>query len=421
VSLRHRPLTDAEQKELTDIDSEVAQLQPRYDLYQRRFVDADLAYEFEASKENPNQARLRQLLRARDQARNNWESIGRKSYYENNLIGRSWQIQTGNPSGAWLKLRNNYQNSTVVAPQGEYQTTLLSPPISAWNNAGWATFTRSISDTETHHYSKSVSWSGGIGARWGLFNHVNIGADGQKTVVHDISDVTTIDCTFEYLRCQIIRPWMKRDLFANKDWTWKQPKTFAYLSDGGNLFQNPPVRPIGTMPFLQTSTLAVRNVIIRADFSHNDQQEMTSRISGSVSAGFGCFSVRGSYTETTHTVDVRATFDGTELRIPQPQVIGFLGVLLPKSPDPNKNLPFWDQTAVFPDQISKKDQAAIESELAYDAKLNQVAREYEKLTRQISGSAASAREEALAEIMNKYGLQGGVPRNTVGESEDTSN
>lgn len=250
VSLRHRPLTEEEKKELESIDSEITTLLPRYELYMRRFNDAESAYELEAAKQNPSQARLRQLLQAKNNARNAWESTGRKSYFENNLVGRSWQIQTGNPSGTWLKFRNDYQNATRIAPQGEYQTTLLTLPISAWNNAGWTTFTKTIDDTETHHYSKSTSWSGGIGARWGLFNHVEVGAGGEKTVIYDLSDVTAIDVTFEYLRCMIVRPWLKKDVFANKDWTWKQPNTFVYLSDGGNLFQEPPVRPLGHSPFL---------------------------------------------------------------------------------------------------------------------------------------------------------------------------
>lgn len=404
VSLRHRPLTATEKQELADIDAEIVVLQPRYDLYSRRFDDAALAYEFEGAKPNPSQGKLQQLLAAMNQARNNWESIGRKSYFENNLVGRSWQIQTGNPSGGWLKLRNDYQNATRIAPAplGEYQATYLSPAISTWNNAGWATFTRTITETETHHYSKSVSWSAGMGARWGLFNHVDVGVNGEKTVVHDTSDVTSIDVTFDYLRCRIHRPWLKPDLFADKDWTWKQPKTFVYLSDGGNLAQNPPVRPLGNLPFLQTSIIAVKNVIIRADFSHTDQTEMYSRISGNVSAGFGCFSVRGTYSEVTHTVDVKASFDGTELRIPHPQVVGFLGILLPKSPDPNKNLPYWGSDAVFPDHMSLKDQKQLENARAYDASLNQVQREFYHASSQIDKASADEKDKVLKAIIRRH-------------------
>lgn len=398
VSLRHRPLTPAEKKELAEIIAEITALEPTYEVYQRRFEDADLAYEFEASKEHPDPARLRSLYTRRNQARNNWETLGQKSYFENDLQGRAWQIQTGNPSGTWLKHRNAFQNATAIAPQGEYQTTLLSPPISAWANAGWASFSKSISDTETHHYSKSTSWSGGFGVQWGLFNHVNVGANGEKTVVHDTSDVTTIDCSFEYLRCQIVRPWLKRDVFVNKDWTWKQPNTFKYLSDGGTLGATPPIRPLGTMPFLQTSIIAVRNVIIRADFSHTDRQEMTSRISGSVSAGWGPFSVRGSYSETTHSIDVRATFDGTELRIPHPQVIGLLGVLLPKSPDPDKSLPYWDPSAVFPDDSRSNDKKVRAEIAAYDSDLTRVGRAYAKASSAIDRKASQEKEVALRRI-----------------------
>lgn len=402
AALRHRPLTKKEKDELDQINLEISQLQPTYDLYKNRYEDAAEAYDFEASKPNPNQGKLQRLLDDKNEAYNNWDTIGQKQYYEDDLVGQAWQIQNGNPDGEWTRMRAQYRNSTKIAPLGQYQTTLLTPPISQWQNAGWATFSKTITDTETHQYSHSVSWSAGIGAQWGLFDYVDVGAGGSKTVRHDISDVTSIDTTFDYIRCRIIRPWLDSNLFACKDWTWKQPNTFVYLSDGGNLAASPPVRPIGNMPFLHTSVVVVRNVVIRANFSHNDVQEMNEQINGSIDAGFGCFGLRGSYQESTHTVDVKATFDGTELRIPNPQIIGFLGTLLPKSPDPDQHLPYWPDTAVFPDSMSEPDRKGLVDAREYDMALSRVRRKYRGVKMQIEKEAEANEKEALSEISHEF-------------------
>lgn len=48
----------------------------------------------------------------------------------------------------------------------------------------------------------------------------------------------------------------------------------------------------------------------------------------------------------------QASFDGTTIRINQPQVIGFAGKLLPKTPGPDESLPFDKNDAVFSKDIS---------------------------------------------------------------------
>lgn len=353
VALPNRPLTPAEELELENIGKWLQQYLPAYRVFRERYFDAFEAYEQERTSQNPNQGRLQRLHQRMRDAYARWDDPyggGNKTGVESKRA-RSWQIQTGNPSRRWVELNATMLEHRRNSPRGFYYQTFLLPPISTWSSANWATFTKTITETETHNYSRSVSWSGGFSANWGLFNRVSVGANGEKTVKHDVSDVTTIDVTFDYLRVRIQRPWLESDIFSIQDWTWIEPNTWRYLSDGGNLYIDPPIRPIGTLPFIQKHLIVVRNVQIRADFSHSDVREVHSRISGSASAGFGFFSVRGSYTETTHQVDVRATFDGTTLRIPNPQIVGFLGTLVPKSPNPPADAPtspYWPPNAVYP-------------------------------------------------------------------------
>jgi hypothetical protein len=353
VALPRRRLTDDEEDELEDIGKWIQKYLPRYNVYRDRYYDAMELWEQERSSQHPNPARLARLEQNMNDAYAIWDdpySGGRKSMMEDKRA-RAWEIQTGNPGSRWLELNTTFRNNRKASPRGNYYQTFLLPPVSTWNNANWASFSKTINETETHNYSRSVSWSGSFGARWGLFNHVNVGTSGERTVTHDVSDVTTIECQMDYLRVRIQRPWLDPDIFSSQDWTWKRPTTWHLLSDGGSLAITPPVRPIGSLPFMQTHAIVAKNVFIRADFSHRDVQSMYSRINGSLSAGFGPFSVRGSYTETTQQTDVRASFDGTNLRIPNPQIIGFLGTLMPRTPNPPPTAPTnpdWPKDAVYP-------------------------------------------------------------------------
>ncbi len=102
------------------------------------------------------------------------------------------------------------------------------------------------------------------------------------------------------------------------------------------------------MPVLPTDIVLARNVCISANFSEEEKKFVQSTLSGSVGGGYGPFSCRGSYSTTTTKEDVVGSFDGTTLRIANPQIIGYLGTLLPRSPDPDRRLP-WTSDADFGD------------------------------------------------------------------------
>lgn len=144
---------------------------------------------------------------------------------------------------------------------------------------------------------------------------------------------------------------MVEDVFAHRFWTWKKGVGMGpYLSNGGNLAITPPVRPVGIMPFLPKYMIVVRNVELTGNFSHRDATFIQSQINASASAGWACFSISGSYSEATAEKTVNASFNGTTISISQPQIIGFTGKLLNKSPDPIKSLP-WQGDQVFPDEL----------------------------------------------------------------------
>lgn len=352
AALPKRSLTSSDKKEVDDIRSWSQQYEKLYEAYRDRYFDALDAYEAEASAQHPNGSRLRRLAKGRDDSLQAWETFGRKQDWETKQ-GRLNYLLSGNPEVMWNEFKKRLNAHLKTAPRrGDYYQTFLVPPIAQWNsaNTSWANFEKQIDESSTYNYSKSTAWSGGASGGWGLWS-AKAGAGGSSTYSRDVSDVSSIIVKFDYLRVRIQRPWMVEDVFGHRFWTWRKGTGMGpYLSDGGNLAITPPSRPIGTMPFLSRSLIVAKNVELTGNFSHRDATFIQTQINASAAAGWGCFSISGSYSESTSEKTVNATFDGTTIRIPQPQIIGFAGRLLSKSPNPMKNLP-WQGDQEFPDDM----------------------------------------------------------------------
>jgi hypothetical protein len=352
AALPKRNLSSAEIKEITDIRSWADQYQSLYETYRDRYFDALDAYETEACSQNPNGSRLRRLAQKRDDALQAWETFGRK---------QDWQIKqarlnyllSGNPEVMWNDFKKRMSAHLKTAPRrGDYYQTFLIPSVAEWNSAStsWGRFEKEINESSNYNYSKSTSWSAGGGGAWGLWS-ARAGGSGSSTYKREIADTSIIIVKFDYLRVRIHRPWLIDDVFSHRFWTWKKGSGMGpYLSDGGNISIDPPVRPRGNLPFLSKSLIVAKNVELTANFSHRDATFIQTQLNASASGGWGPFSFSGSYSESTSEQTIKASFDGTSLKIAQPQIIGLSGKLLPCSPNPIKNLP-WQGDHEFPEDM----------------------------------------------------------------------
>jgi hypothetical protein len=345
-ALPNAPLSQDQINEISDLQGWIASNEPNYDMYQGYYQDAVDAYEAEAAKQSPNPARLQSLSQKEDHAFSQWQTLGLKDLYENK-VGRLVYLTAEDPLGFWSRLQLRLQQHQKQAPHmGQYYRTFLVPSISSWNTAGWATFSRKISEQDSYSYSKQTSWSAGISAGWGLFSFGG-GASGSSNYQYRQSSVSQVSLKFDYLRVRIFRPWLVPDVFGYKFWTWKKTFGGQMVSDGGNLAVTPPVRPVGRMPILPEYLIVVRNLELSGAFSAEESSWYQSQISGGVSVGWGPFSLSGSYSESTTTQHAHASFDGVTFKIEQPQIIARTGIMLDRSPDPDQSLS-WQGDQWFP-------------------------------------------------------------------------
>jgi hypothetical protein len=347
-ALPYAPIPASDQAEIDADNKWLANNQPSYDVFKKRYYDALRAYSQEANKQSPDPAALPELLDNLNEANKNWETMGQKSVYERKQA-RVIYLSSGDPALLWTEFQNLLTFHSKVAPhRGPYKQTFLVPSVSEWNSPGtsWARFTKTINESDSYNYSSQTSWGGSGGFGWGLFS-IGAGASGSSSYTYSQSDVTTVSIALDYMRVRIDRDWLKSDIFGYRFWWWKKAFGYKLLSDGGNLSVTPPQRPIGILPFLPNYLIVVRNLSITSNFTHNDATLIQSQLSASASFGWGPFSCSGNYSEANSTQTTHASFDGTTIKVDQPQIIAFTGTLMPLTPNPDRTLPWQDDHAPF--------------------------------------------------------------------------
>src|SRR5262249_10368586 len=146
--------------------------------------------------------------------------------------GRLVYLTAEDPATLWAELKQQFDDNQDRAPsRGDYWKTFLVPSVAQWPSAGWASFERKISESDSYEYSKSTSWSGGVAVGWGLFSFGG-GAGGSSDYRYRQSSASSVSLKFDYLRVKISRPWLVEDIFGYKFWTWKKVFGGQMISDG---------------------------------------------------------------------------------------------------------------------------------------------------------------------------------------------
>lgn len=341
AALPHRDLPPEAQRDLRKLESRARSLYDNYDKYRMRYNQVTNLLR-QAESAGAASHVTADLEAKRKQAQDEWDLRGRKLDYENTLASVKY-YRSMSPRGHFQDLIDRYALHTKPSQtMGPYQATYLDPPIHEWNSqySGWAQFKKTFKYSELHKKSRHSSWSGSMGLNFGLFKRVSAGASGSHVEEYEKSENTDIELKFEFMRVRVYRPWLVPDLFDYRYWTYKKEFGYREISSGFNPGSTEPIGPRGIMPVLPTDLVVARNVSISAAFNERERKFIHDTIEGSIYGGWGPFSSKGSYKTESSQEDVKALFDETTLQIANPQIIGFLGTLLPKSPNPDRALPW---------------------------------------------------------------------------------
>ncbi|TBF65686.1 hypothetical protein [Rhizobium leguminosarum] len=265
-----------------------------------------------------------------------WEFAGKKQEIDD----ARETVERYDPAGYWSEVRTKFKKTDDSLPLHNYY-----PSIATWldEKNKWPSLSVAWSKSETHNYNHQTSASGGGSFSVGGFFSVGGGANYSRINTIEQNEATKIDIKFEYLRVDFRRPWLSRIPFSDRRWRFAcgtEPEVNKDIissgpqPDAGGIVQY----PNGKMPMIPTGFLIVRNATMTGNFSKSFKEYYKQVISASKSAGFGPFSVRGSYNDTTEKTDVDATVADNGFTVGNPQIIGFFTEVLPSSPNPLPDL-----------------------------------------------------------------------------------
>ncbi|KAG6827938.1 hypothetical protein H0H92_009872 [Tricholoma furcatifolium] len=205
----------------------------------------------------------------------------------------------------------------------------------------------SSTDKSTSHASTS---SFGASVGWGFWWNASASGSTSNASSDTESHMAKNSCkiTFECMRVDIQRNWLRAELFYDADLT-TGPDEFISpgfgrmrdLMEGQDPGSSPEtiereLERYSTFPMYPTAFLLAANVVLELTGETTDLQTsfQQSSVSGSASFGYGPFRMNASHSQTNSSSEAtcEATADGCRITIKSPQIIGWVSQMVPALP-----------------------------------------------------------------------------------------
>lgn len=338
---------DAAEDYLFDAERQPSEAYQQYERYQLAYLEALDRYETAVvTHHNGGPAvppELKERLTAAVEA---WRNEGHQHEVDRALVTVG-AYEALEPLVFWQRLATTFDEWTRRdALGGEFQTVITNPPYQEWfEEFGWSDF-----GFEDYDFVRQER-SGGAGTGHRCCCCCDDGPDGSGPD-DDGPDGSGPDgsgfgidaswsaalgagrfrLTCKLRRVQVIRPWLDSNVFVSRAWRWS-PGSLGYgsvVSTGGDVAGA--VLPNGRMPVLPVTALLAKDVEIDWEDDGGDSRVSGDLFAGSGEAAFGPFNLAGA--------DVRGAGGEHHISMRDPQIIGFLSVVLPRCPDPDPALPW---------------------------------------------------------------------------------
>lgn len=202
-----------------------------------------------------------------------------------------------------------------------FRTTIEPTDWSSSDGTSWPRYEFSESNFSSEFSSEATSWGASANVMVGLWSFGG-GASHSDSRQAMSQDTTNIGISFRWRVCPIYRKWMDGTLFSLPNWD------LGTLTGAGGISG----APNALMPLIPMAIVMVRDVEITANWSHQDSEHIDTATSGSLSVGYGPFSVSGnySYSSTSDKFGAKRTAQG--FTIPDIQILGFVCTKVPHCP-----------------------------------------------------------------------------------------
>lgn len=212
---------------------------------------------------------------------------------------------------------------------------LFSYPSPAnWTSENNPNFTElKISGGNTKIRSKATehSFSVDTNVNYGLWR-VKASAEGNFQHSNSSTDKDSVEISAKIAKVNIMRPWFSESLFRLGSW-------YTNLVEKGGISNGKidSSNAKNLIPMYPVAFVVAKDIIIKANFSHEDEEHIKESVKSSASVGFGPFSIGGSYGYGKTEDKFNSDYQNGEIRVPGMQIIAWVSRLIPLSPQVNVN------------------------------------------------------------------------------------
>jgi len=299
-----------------------------YRKYQKDFDDAEEAL---ANAQADNITRGQEpdyntgrLVRARDDAENNWIVSGNRGEVEEKQLVVS-QYFAKDPNTALKALQDDCNKGEYMTVRGLGIVRCL-PNIDDWEgDKGWITFTYKSSDSYRKESFESTEWDTAAKIQIGAFTGEGSAAYSNQ-IAEEMAKKKDVTMSMQIKVVFFYRSWFRRDVLMGKNYVLKNNGVISYG----------PTPPSGKRdalcPVDTFGLILARNVEFTSNAFKTHQKELQESLRASAKASYGPFSISGNYSEESRSKEMSEHLKEGKFLIPDAQIIAIIGDIVPPCP-----------------------------------------------------------------------------------------
>lgn len=255
-------------------------------------------------------------------------SFGNAKYVEQALAILDTSVNDGIRQALMTAREAVKEDRQWASSLGSGKWLFAYPSPANWTSSRESATQLKISGGNTKLRSNSTehSFSVDTGLNYGLFA-VKASAEGKFEHKNSSTDKDTVEISCDITKVDINRPWFSESIFKLPNWK-------TNLAEKGKISNGKldSTNATNLLPMYPVAFVVASNIVIKAAFSHEDQEIIKQSLSTSVSASYGPFSISGKYGYGRSQDNSNADFQNGEIRVPGMQIIGWVSRLIPSSP-----------------------------------------------------------------------------------------
>ncbi len=194
------------------------------------------------------------------------------------------------------------------------------------NNLSFTDLKISGGNTTLRAKATEHSFSVDTNVNYGLWR-VKASASGSFQHSNSNTDKDSVEISAKIAKVNIIRPWFLESIFRLGEWSTNLAKS-GQISNGKIDSSN----KNGIIPMYPVAFIVAKDIIIKANFTHEDEEHIQESVKSSASVGWGPFSIGGNYGYGKSEDKFNSNYQNGKIHIPGMQIIAWVSRVIPYSP-----------------------------------------------------------------------------------------